>query len=263
MSTHDSPLDRFEQWVHKVLSHRQPLKSAEVYQTSTISALLDGVYDGDVTIAEVLSHGDFGLGTFNGLDGEMVILDGLCYHLHADGSATKASPNDRTPFAAVTRFHPRISETVDTATGRTTVLGMIDDVLESANLIHAVKITGTFTNLRTRTVKEQTKPYPPLTTATEGQAETVFDHASGVMVGFRTPDFGQGISVAGYHLHFLDDTRTSGGHVLDFQLDRGEIAVSTASELHLSLPTSPEFLRAKLTSTDQAEQIHRAEGGGA
>ena len=69
-----------------------------------MGALLDGVYDGDVTIAEILRHGDFGLGTFNHLDGEMVILDGICYHLRADGSATVADDADRTPFAAVTRF---------------------------------------------------------------------------------------------------------------------------------------------------------------
>ncbi|MDG4667523.1 acetolactate decarboxylase [Mycobacterium sp. 236(2023)] len=261
MSTHDSPLDHFEQWLIKVLSHRQHLDIPQVYQTSTISALLDGVYDGDVTIAEILRHGDFGLGTFNGLDGEMVILDGICYHLHADGTATKASPADRTPFCAVTRFHANTKHAVEQPSSRAQVLGIVDDALDSANLIHAVKITGTFTNLHTRTVTEQIKPYPPLTAATEGQAETTFDRVSGVMVGFRTPELGQGISVAGYHLHFLDDPRTRGGHVLDFRLDCGEVAVSTESELHLSLPTNPEFLRAKLTATDMGEQIRRAEGG--
>jgi acetolactate decarboxylase len=263
VSTHDSPLDRFELWLTKVLLHRRHQDPAEVYQTSTISALLDGVYDGDVTIAEVLRHGDFGLGTFNGLDGEMVILDGVCYHLHADGTATLASPADKTPFAAVTRFRAGTTHGFSTTTTRSEVLGVIDDSLDSTNLIHAIRIEGDFTNLHTRTVTEQTKPYPPLTTATEDQSEIVFEHATGVMVGFRTPDFEQGISVAGYHLHFLDDSRTGGGHVLDFQVEKGEVAVSTASELHLSLPTSPEFLRATLTSADQAEQIHRAEGGGA
>ena len=83
----------------------------------------------------------------------------------------------------------------------------------------------------------------------------------GVLVGFRTPEFEQGISVAGYHLHFLDAARTSGGHVLDFTLDVGHVEISTASELHLRLPTSGAFLHADLAGEDVSEQIHHAEGG--
>src|SRR5258708_21827577 len=104
--------DRSRHWATAVIAHQYGKENdrgetggnAELYQSSTMGALLDGVYDGDVTIAEILHHGDFGLGTFNHLDGEMVILDGICYHLRADGSATVADDADRTPFAAVTRF---------------------------------------------------------------------------------------------------------------------------------------------------------------
>ncbi|MDV3301034.1 acetolactate decarboxylase [Mycobacterium avium] len=56
----------------------------EIFQTSTMGALLDGVYEGNVTVRELLRHGDFGLGTFNRLDGEMLVLDGVCYQLRAD-----------------------------------------------------------------------------------------------------------------------------------------------------------------------------------
>src|SRR6202046_1570034 len=90
--------------------------AAEVYQTSTIAALLDGIYDGDVTIAELLTHGDFGLGTFNRLDGELVVLDGVSHHLRSDGSVGVAAADDRTPFAAVTWFKP---ETTIPVTART------------------------------------------------------------------------------------------------------------------------------------------------
>ena len=107
---------------------------------------------------------------------------------------------------------------------------------------------------------EQEPPYPPLTEATEGQAETRFTDTAGVLVGFRKPEFQQGISVAGYHLHFLNDDRTSGGHVLDFTLEHGEVAVSGESQLHLSLPTSGAFLDARLSGDDVSEQISKAEG---
>jgi acetolactate decarboxylase len=127
-------------------------------------------------------------------------------------------------------------------------------------VIYAIRVTGHFADLHTRTVMEQHEPYPPLTQATEGQAETRFTDVQGTLVGFRTPDFEQGISVAGYHLHFLDDDRTAGGHVLDFTLERGDLAVSGASQLHLSLPTSGAFLQARLSADDMGDQITKAEG---
>ncbi|BBY27079.1 acetolactate decarboxylase [Mycolicibacterium sediminis] len=266
MTSRHGTLDQFATWAHKMLAHHGATvaddpRSAEVFQSSTMSALLDGVYDGNITIEELLSHGDFGLGTFNRLDGEMVVLDGVCYHLRADGSATVANGTDRSPFAAVTHFTPSTTLSVDVPTSRADVLALIDRTVESHNLIHAIRVTGALSAVRTRTVTAQTPPYPPLTEASDGQAEKTFDHVDGVLVGFRTPEFEQGISVAGYHLHFLDAARTSGGHVLDFTLDSGQIAISTASELHLRLPTSGAFLQADLVGDDVSAQIHHAEGG--
>jgi alpha-acetolactate decarboxylase len=140
------------------------------------------------------------------------------------------------------------------------VTAAIDRQIQSANLIYAIRITGHFTDLHTRTVMEQKPPYPPLTQATEEQAEAVFTDVSGTVVGFRTPEFEQGISVAGYHLHFLNSDRTGGGHILDFSLERGKVEVSGASQLHLSLPTSGAFLDAQLAGDDLAERIGKAEG---
>lgn len=245
----------FRRWAASFLGHQ-----SEVYQYSTISALLDGVYDGDATVADILQHGDFGLGTFNHLDGEMVILDGVCYRLRADGTATRAAHTDRTPFAAITRFHRDFGIAIAERTDRAAVAAAIDARITSTNLIYAIRVTGQFADLHTRTVMEQEQPYPPLTEATEGQAETRFTNVSGTLVGFRTPDFEQGISVAGYHLHFLNDDRTAGGHVLDFTLERGDVAVSGASQLHLSLPTSGAFLQARLAADDMGDQITKAEG---
>jgi alpha-acetolactate decarboxylase len=256
MSNRSAAYEHFRHWAASLLAHHD----TEVYQFSTISALLDGVYDGDVTVADILRHGDFGLGTFNHLDGEMVILDGVCYRLRADGSATRAAPTDRTPFAAVTRFHTDFEIAIETRTMEAGVTGAVDRQIESSNLIYAIRITGHFAELHTRTVMEQEKPYTTLTQATEGQAETRFSDVAGVVVGFRTPDYQQGISVAGYHLHFLNSDRTSGGHVLDFTLERGQVAVSGASQLHLSLPTSGAFLDAQLSGPDLAERISKAEG---
>jgi acetolactate decarboxylase len=254
-------LDDFTAWVRRIVGLHAPTGNGEVFQTSTIGALLDGVFDGDVTIAELLRHGDFGLGTFNRLDGEMVVLDGVCYHLHADGTAQTARPDDRTPFAAVTRFHADRTLAVSEPSTRADVLAVVDDAIASPNLIYAVRLTGTFSRVRTRTVGAQTPPYRSLTAASDEQAEKVFDDVEGIMVGFRTPAFEQGISVAGYHLHFLDADRTAGGHVLNFTLRRGEIALSGAAELHLRLPTTGAFLTAQLSADDVDAKIQHAEGG--
>jgi acetolactate decarboxylase len=242
-------------------ARHQPAKAHTLYQTSTMGALLDGIYDGEVTIAELLTHGDFGLGTFNHLDGEMVVLDGTCYHLRSDGSASIAADDDRTPFAAVTTFDPDITIPVTGPTVRADVIALIDEAISSENLVHAVRVSGTFTHVRTRTVMAQTPPYPPLTEATADEPITDFDDVTGTLAGFRTPDYEQGISVAGYHLHFLDREHEHGGHALDYTVARGKIAISTASELHLSLPRTEPFLSAKLTAADTTAQILQTEGG--
>jgi acetolactate decarboxylase len=107
----------------------------------------------------------------------------------------------------------------------------------------------------------QKRPYPPFIKATEGQAESRRTDVTGTLAGFRLPAYDQGISVAGYHLHFLDEDRSQGGHALDFEISRGEARISTLSELHLSLPRTPDFLAANLATADAAEQIRQTEGG--
>jgi acetolactate decarboxylase len=252
--------DRFRRWAATMIA-QQYGGARELYQSSTMGALLDGIYDGEVTIAEVLRHGDFGLGTFTHLDGEMVILDGVCYHLRADGSATVTASTERTPFAAVTRFRADHTLAFTQPTNRDDATAQIDSRIGSENLLYAIRISGRFSDMSTRAVLAQTPPYPPLIEATQGQAEIRFTDVAGTLAGFRMPDYDQGISVAGYHLHFLDDNHSEGGHALDFRMSHGEARICTLSELHLSLPRTADFLAANLATADSAEQIRRTEGG--
>jgi acetolactate decarboxylase len=248
---------RLRDWLHALFAHRH---GSEVYQTSTMGALLDGVYDGDVTIRELLQHGDFGLGTFNGLDGEMLVLDGVCYQLRSDGSAHVADADQLTPFAVVTWFDADHSFEVTEPVDRAGLKARIDESLPSPNLIVAVRVTGDFNVIRTRTVTEQHQPYPPFTEATQDQHEVTFRDAVGTLAGFRMPDYEQGVSVAGYHSHFVDSERQHGGHALDYLLTRGRVDISIRSDLHLSLPRTPEFLAAELHKADADSQIRRTEG---
>ena len=259
-------LGSFRSLMRTMLSHHHgarhsPTTAAEVYQTSTMGALLDGIYDGDVTIAELLTHGDFGLGTFNHLDGEMVVLDSTCHHLRSDGTASTAAPGDQTPFATVTWFKPETTIPVPTRTGRQDIVALIDNAIKTANLIQAIRIEGTFAAVKTRTVAAQKPPYPPMIQATANEPISEFHDITGTLAGYRTPDYAQGISVAGYHLHFINQARTKGGHSLDFEMVHGQIAISTSSELHLSLPRTQAFRDASMSMANIAEQIHQTEGG--
>jgi acetolactate decarboxylase len=244
-------------WAYAAVGQRH---GSEIFQTSTMGALLGGVYEGNVTISELLRHGDFGLGTFNRLDGEMLVLDGACYQLRGDGSATVADPDELTPFAAVTWFRSDRTIAVSAPQERAALKALIDDALGSANLMIAVRITGHFDMIRTRTVTEQHRPYRPFTEATQDQQEVTFVDVEGTLAGFRMPDYEQGISVAGYHSHFIDTDRRHGGHTLDYRLAHGTVEIGVRSELHLSLQRTPEFLDADLNPADLESQIRQTEG---
>ncbi|WP_164478392.1 acetolactate decarboxylase [Mycolicibacterium stellerae] len=182
------------------------------------------------------------------------------HHLHANGSVNRADGQELTPFAAVTWFHADQAFDIDGPTDRNGLTAAINDKIESANLIYAIRITGQFSAIHTRTVTKQDPPYVGMTEATKNQRETVLDDTEGVMAGFRMPDYEQGVTVAGYHLHYLDHDHTRGGHVLDFVMTRARVEISMQSDLHLSLTTA-QFLHAHLDRGDIDADVSRVEGG--
>jgi acetolactate decarboxylase len=230
-----------------------------VYQTSLMSALLDGIYDGDTTVATLLEHGDFGLGTFNALDGEMLILDGVCYRMRADGTVDPADGDDLSPFAVVTEFVPTVTIPIDGPTTRDEAVALINARMESANYLYAVRLTGEFEWVRVRAVQKQEKPYQPMSEAIRGEKTLEFGRSTGVVAGFRTPLYGQGIGVPGGHVHFIDAAREHGGHVLDFALTSGTIEICIGTDLHLELPLTAEFKHADLSPDNLADQIEETE----
>ena len=230
-----------------------------IFQNSLMSALLDGIYDGEMTIGEILSKGNFGLGTFDGLDGEMIILDGSCYQLRSDGSATIADLDQKSPFAQVTNFVPKIVAKAPKGMKRSELSKFIDDLEPSGNYFHAVRIKGTFTNVTTRTVTKQSKPYPPMREAVGDDKEITFENARGIIGGFRTPKYAKGIGVPGCHVHFINEKRTSGGHVLDYTVEDAVIELCPGTDMELHLPLTADFAAGNLSPDDIDEQIHSTE----
>lgn len=231
------------------------------YQTSTMSALLNGVYNGDTTVAELLLHGNVGLGTFNELDGEMAVLDGVCYQMRVDGSVSEVTSETRTPFATVTYFVPENRFTVGETTDRAELQTLIEKELATPNSLHAVRITGTFREVRTRTVSRQPEPYPPFVEATANDPVITHENVTGTVIGFRSPNFVQGITVAGYHAHFVDDARQRGGHVLDFVLEQGLVEISSGLSMFVDLPRHLAFQNTDLCGRDIHAEIVKTEGG--
>lgn len=236
-----------------------PLTRHTIFQTSLMSALLDGVYDDDMTIAELLGHGSFGIGTFNALDGEMVVLGGVAYQLRGDGSVTTPPLHAQSPYAVVTNFVPSLTAALPRDASRAEVAAFIDALTASPNYMYALRITGRFSTVTTRTVVRQEKPYRPMTEATDEDAVLTFDDVAGTVVGFRTPLYEQGIGVPGCHAHFVDDERRRGGHVLDFTLAEGTVELCLCTDLQLRLPLTPAFGSANLSPDDLAAQIEKTE----
>ncbi len=231
----------------------------EYYQTSLLSAVMQGVYDGTVSIGQLLEHGDFGLGTFNALDGEMVVLDGVAYRLDGEGKATIADNGALTPYAAVIDFKPTISLALDSPVNKSDFEEGLDDMADAKNLFYAVRFTGLIKHIRYRNVLKQERPYRPLLEVVKTQAEFELENVEGTILGFRCPDYAVGIGVPGYHLHFISDDRTTGGHVLDYTLTRGEIEIDHTSSLHLELPETEDFSDANLSAGASADGILKAE----
>jgi acetolactate decarboxylase len=228
-----------------------------LFQVSTTTALVEGIYRGAVTVAQLLQHGDLGLGTFEGIDGEMVILDGRCFQVRSDGKAHEAEPGASSPWAAVTHFHPDQALILAECPDLKTLCAHIDALRGSDNLFYALRIEGVFRLMHTRAMCKSAEGVP-LATAAAHQPEFYLRDVAGTMVGFWSPEYVRTLEVPGYHLHFLSADRTAGGHVLGCAGADLRIQVQQVSELRVALPENPEFLRADLTR-DPAAALNRAE----
>lgn len=230
-----------------------------LFQTSTIDALLEGKYDGDVSFADLARSGDFGLGTLDALDGEMIALDGSFYQVKADGRAYAIDERARTPFAVVTFFEPDLHRTLTTPMDFEEFCTYLDRSAGDGTACYAVRVDGRFDHVRTRSVPRQRKPYPPLAEAVRRQTTFELRDVEGVLVGLRFPRYAQGINVAGYHFHFITRDRKAGGHVLGFKLARGELRVDREADLRLELPPGvdlpePDSASAKREDLDRIEK---------
>ncbi|MDK2825357.1 MAG: acetolactate decarboxylase [Methanolobus sp.] len=224
-----------------------------IYQFSVINALLEGVYDGEITCGELKEKGDFGLGTFDNLDGEMLELDDSIYQVKADGNVYKVKDTETSPFAAVTFFEADIENSTNTEMNSQQLASYIENMLPSQNLMYAIKVTGNFSYMKTRSVAAQEKPYPRLVDVTKDQSVFEFNDTKGTIVGYWMPEFVNGINVPGYHLHFITTDRTAGGHILDYTISSGTIEIDSCDSFNLELPENENYLSTGLSADNEGD----------
>ena len=222
-------------------------KKGRLFQTSTINALLKGDYDGAMTFKQLKQHGDFGLGTVNTLNGEMVGLDGKFYQVRTDGKAYLINDTMKTPFAEVTFFKADTTVLLDDSiTNYVQLKSYLDKLLPTRNIFYAFRITGRFDYIETRSVPQQHKPYPLLVNVVKHQATFEFHNVDGTMVGFWCPEFMAGINVPGYHIHFITKNGKAGGHMLACRLNKAKIEIDYLSSFKMDLPKTTTFYNLNL-----------------
>ena len=224
-----------------------------LFQTSTINALLEGVYDGNTTFKELKEHGDFGIGTFNGLDGEMIGLENKFYQIKADGKVYPVDDGMKTSFAMVTFFEPDKTVLLDKSMDCKQMEQYVDNLLLTQNIFYAVRIEGDFTYIKTRSVPRQNKPYLRLVEVVKSQPTFEFHNVKGTIGGFWLPDYMKGINVPGYHFHFITDDRKAGGHLLDCKVKDVRIEIDYTPSFYIILPGQGEFYKTDLTRGKQKE----------
>jgi acetolactate decarboxylase len=243
--------------VQAALAESLDIEHHSIFQVSTSGALVQGLYQGCVSVADLRRHGDLGLGTFEDLDGEMILLDGRCYQARSDGSVVEADDAELTPFASVVNFAADCVEDVTDVASYEDLTAEIDRMRTSENGFVSIRATGTFRSLRLRAACKSESGVD-LVTATAGQALFDFAGITGTLVGFWSPSYSKSIAIAGHHMHFISADRQHGGHVLDLSTDALFVELNDVNDVRLAIPETSAFLGADLTG-DTTEALDIAE----
>jgi acetolactate decarboxylase len=232
-------------------------------QVNVINALMLGGYDGVMSLGELLRHGDLGLGTLDGLDGELIVLDGRAYQARGDGAVVAVPPNRTTPFATVIPFRPDGEVPLAGLAGLAGLAALdarLDAAIGRANHFVALRADVALAVVTVRSVPRQDRPYRPLAQVAQAQRTWTHRDVRGTLVGTRGPSWSAGLNVPGYHWHFLSDDRRVGGHVLDLRLTAGRVRYDVAERWEVRFPGAPGFDALDL-ARDQRADLHRVESG--
>lgn len=228
-----------------------------VYQVAPMLYVLSGNYDGATTAAQFKAAGNFGIGTFDGLDGEAILIDGILYQAKGDGSVATPEDSRSMPFGACTLFDSNTRCTMKHIASFEIFSKTLETNFKNKQIFYAVRADGVFKTIRVRSCDRQSKPYRPLAEVTKSQHEHTYENVRGTLVGFWTPPLVPGsLSVPGFHLHFISDDRKQGGHLLDFQSDALSITLDPTKRLTVDFSTPTDV---PLIENNIEQQVREAE----
>lgn len=246
--------------IRQILAEAFELEHHTLWQLSTSTAVVQGVFQGSLQVRDLFEHGDFGIGTFDKLDGEGILLDGDCWQARADGSLTRAPDEELIPFWIATHFHGDNQLVLEDVSDFEELGTQLDLFRPSANLFMAIRIKGHFERIVVRSVSK-VETGIDLVSAANQQSEFVHHHLPGMLVGFWSPEYARSFNIPGYHFHFISDDRRHGGHLLELQAQQLQVELQIDSDLRLALPQTREFLEADLTK-DPLHALNLAERQG-
>lgn len=239
------------------------MKSNKLYQVSTLQALALGYTRPVVTVRELLKNGDIGLGTFEDVDGEMIILDGVCYQAKQDGSIVRSQDSAGVPFAVAgsVKYGKKIKmEDMKDIEAIKTELTLSIDLDFSLNSIHAARIDGWFEKIHARAGAPYRSQHVTLKNIlSKTQKEFCFEKLYGTLVCVYFPDYMDGINASGWHLHFLSEDKKFGGHVFEASMSAGDCLLQKMDRIDIQLPNDAAFdtYSLKEASKDEIKEVEQ------
>ncbi len=216
-----------------------------MYQVSTLQALILGYSRTVINASELIQKGDTGLGTFEDVNGEMIVMDGRCYRSDQFGNVTEVDSSAGIPFAAVAKLYGtqqfQLKDMPDLASIQTELTRKIEEVF-GLNSMHIVRIDGEFGRVDARSEGPYRSHHIRLKEILfHTQQSFLFENIRGSLVGVYFPDYMDGINMPGWHLHFLSEDRKKGGHVFDASILKGSAKVDKITNIYINLPKEASF----------------------
>ena len=220
------------------------IKSDKLFQVALLQSLMQGEYDGVITVGELKHYGDTGIGTFQSVNGELIAVDGKVYRALWDGSVEVVADDETVPFANVTFFDADVKrENVDAASINELKKILSDIANENGrNQFYMAKITGLMPSMNVRSELAQEKPYRTLDAALRtDQREFTYSDIKGTVVALYCPEYMDGLNSPGWHLHFVSDDGKKGGHVLELSAKNCLVEFDVISEFAMLIPNRTSF----------------------
>lgn len=242
----------------------KPVNDREtIYQVALLQSLALGHFDGSISVKQLKTFGDTGIGTFEGLDGEMIFIDGVVYRANQDCKINVVADKVTIPFSNVTFFEADMGgvfyDEISTKALLEDELNYTVRDMNESNRFYMLKLHGDFNAITVRSEAKQSKPYPTLVEALQAtQKEFTFKNISGTIVGLYCPDFMSSLNTPGWHFHFISDDKKFGGHVLELDLKSCTFHLDKTDAFRMNLPNNADF-DALNFKTDLKEDIRKAE----